>query len=424
MPALTKRLSARFVETVSEPGLHADGDGLYLNVSPKGAKRWVFIFHLKMPGRTQSRGELSLGRLAVLSLADAREAAGEARKLVAKGIDPIAARKAGAVSADVRVETFGEFAADLVDDLAPGFRNDKHIDQWRMTLSVEKNEAGDWIDCGYCLTLRSKALPDVETEDVLEVLKPIWKAKAETASRLRGRIERVLDAAKAKGKRTGENPARWRGHLDKLLPKRLKLTRGHHAAIPYAELPALFVKLREAQGIGALALEFLILNASRTGEVMGALWSEIDIEAKLWTIPPERMKAGREHRVPLGERAIEILNGLLVGKELGAFVFPGSKRGSSISNATMTKALSAAGGEAFTVHGMRSAFRDWVSEETAFDGAVAEQTLAHIVGDATERAYRRGDALAKRRSLMEAWERYCCAQPAANLVHIRGGKSR
>ena len=404
--------------------MHADGGGLYLNVSPKGAKRWVLIYF-----SAGKRRELSLGSLETLTLAKARDKAAEARALG----DPIAAReeaeakvRAEAAAAEAAPQrTFGVFAEELVKALAPGFRNAKHLDQWRMTLSIEREKDKSWKDSGYCIALRPKSLDAISTEDVLGVLQPIWSTKAETASRLRGRIERVLDAAKAKGYREGENPARWRGHLNSLLPKRLKLTRGHHAAMPYADVPALVSKLREARGVGALALEFAILNASRTGEVIGAKWSEIDRANELWVIPKERMKAGREHRVPLTRRSLAILD-TLAETRTNDFVFPGTARAKShISNMTLATALATAGAGAFTVHGMRSTFRDWVGEETSYPETLAEQALAHIVGDATERAYRRGDALAKRKKLMEAWATYI--EPKAtghNVVPLKSGKPR
>ena len=237
------------------------------------------------------------------------------------------------------------------------------------------------------------------------MLQPLWKSKAETAARLRGRIERVLDAAKAKGFRMGENPARWRGHLDSLLPKRQKLTRGHHAAMPFAEVPGFLGRLRDMEGIGARALEFLILTATRTGEVIGARWNEIDLSERVWIVPAARMKAAREHRVPLTERAVEILNGM-AGVRTGDFVFPGFRRDRSLSNMAMRMTARRAGVEQ-TVHGFRSAFRDWAGERTNFPREIAEAALAHVVGDATERAYRRGDALEKRRALMEAWAIFC-----------------
>ncbi|MCC2654631.1 MAG: integrase, partial [Microvirga sp.] len=245
-------------------------------------------------------------------------------------------------------------------------------------------------------------------EDVLRVLRPIWLTKSETASRLRGRIERVLDFAKARGMRTGENPARWRGHLDAVLPRRQKLTRGHHKAMPFDEVPAFVSRLRDAQGVAPRALEFLILTAGRTGEVLGAAWDEIDIEAGIWTVPAVRMKAGREHRVPLTQRALAILAELHEART-GEHVFPGLKRGKPLSSMAMEAVLRRMKIDA-TVHGFRSAFRDWAGERTHFPREIAEAALAHLVGDAVERAYRRGDALEKRRELMSAWDSFCAPE--------------
>ena len=240
---------------------------------------------------------------------------------------------------------------------------------------------------------------------MLECLKPIWQTKAETAARLRGRIERVLDAARAKGYRTGENPARWRGHLDSLLPKRQKLTRGHLAAMPFAEVQDFLIRLRDMSGTAALALEFAILTAARSGEVLGARWSEIDLATKLWVIPATRVKAGREHRVPLPDRAVAILEAVSAVRS-GDFVFPGLRRDKPQSDRTLVAVLRRMNCPV-TVHGFRSSFRDWAGERTHFPREVAEAALAHVVGDETERAYRRGDALEKRRELMNAWAAFC-----------------
>jgi integrase len=250
--------------------------------------------------------------------------------------------------------------------------------------------------------LRSKRVDEIETGDVLEVLKPIWTEKPETASRLRGRIERVLDAAKAHGLRSGENPARWRGHLDHLLPKPAKASRGHHAALPYCEVPAFMRALRERDGIAARALEFAILTAARTGEVLGARWEEIDLTASTWTVPASRMKGGREHRVPLTERCLEIL-AELAGFRDSEFVCPGQRRGKPLSNMALEMVLRRMDAENATVHGFRSSFRDWAGDKTKFSREVIEAALAHVIGDKAEQAYRRGDALEKRRELMDAW---------------------
>lgn len=378
----TNRLTARKVET-AKPGKYEDGQGLRLVVSPSGARKWVFRFM-----RAGKRVEMGLGSVPAVSLAQARERAADARKLVKAGKDPIAARRAERAGG---VPTFGKMADHLIESIEHGFRNAKHRYQWRQTLTQ------------YAKPLRPKPVDAITTEDVLECLKPIWATKAETASRVRGRIERVLDAAAARGLRSRDNPARWRGHLSALLPKRQRLTRGHHAAMPFSELAEFVARLRSMDGIGARALEFTILTAARTGEVIDARWSEI--EGKVWIIPATRMKAGREHRVPLSQRALEILSEIDHGRT-GDFVFPGSRRGRPISNMAMRMTARRAGID-YTVHGFRSAFRDWAGECTNFPREVAEAALAHVVGDATERAYRRGDALEKRRALMDAWAKFC-----------------
>lgn len=392
MARTIQRLSARSVSTLSKPGRHADGNGLYLVVDKNGSKRWAFMSWAR--GRQVEAG---LGGLSSVSLAMARERAQECRRLVAAGRSPTEAR-IGSKSQP----TFGEMADLVIASLEDGWRNDKHKAQWRMTMSA------------YAAPLRSKLVADVSTEDVLKVLQPIWITKAETASRVRGRIEKVLDAAKAKGFRSGENPARWRGHLDHLLPKRQKLQRGHHPAMPWGDVPAFLTKLRTSPSVGAHALEFLVLTAARSGEVVrsvrdgevtGARWSEIDKKTAVWTVPAQRMKAGKEHRVPLSDRTMEILAELEKIRTC-EFIFPG-RRHEPISNMTLEAILRRMQLKPFTVHGFRSSFRDWAGEATDFPREVAEAALAHTVGDAVERAYRRGDALAKRRQLMEAWSQFC-----------------
>lgn len=382
------RLSSRAVATLSKPGRHADGGGLYLSVGPGEARRWVFLYRWR--GRLK---EMGLGGLSSVSLAKARQRAEAARGLIADGIDPLEAKRTARA-----VPTFGEMADTLIADLGPQWRNPKHRAQWKSTL---ENEAAG---------LRSLPVDKIETVDVLEVLKPIWSAKPETASRVRGRIERVLDAAKAKGFRSGENPARWRGHLDHLLPKRQKLTRGHHAALPFARVPGFVAELRERDAMAALALEFAILTAARSGEVRGATWAEMDLAAKVWTVPANRMKAGREHRVPLSGRAIEILEKVKpLGGKPSAFVFPAAKPGTGLSDAAFSALLKRMGKEtgALTPHGFRSSFRDWAWEKASYPRELAETALAHVVANETERAYRRGDALAKRRKMMDAWAAFC-----------------
>ena len=389
------KLTARRVET-ARAGKYGDGGGLQLAVAPTGAKKWVLRFLWQGKAR-----EMGLGSYPEVGLADAREKALVGRRLARSGIDPIAARKVGE-----GVPTFGEIADEIADQLAEGFRNEKHKAQWRMTLTV------------YAEPLRAKPVDKIETADILAVLQPIWQTKPETASRVRGRIERVLNAAKAKGYRTGENPATWRGHLDNLLPKPSRLSRGHHAAMRYEDVPAFVARLHEREAIAGLALEFAILTATRSGEVLGARWSEIDLDDKVWTIPPERMKAAREHRVPLSERAMTILKRMETART-GAYVFPGQRADRPLSVMAMEMVLRRMAIEDATVHGFRSSFRDWAGNETHFPRELAEHALAHVIGDKAEQAYRRSDALARRRELMDAWARHCEGEPGENVVAFK-----
>jgi integrase len=340
-----------------------------------------------------------------VALAEAREAAANARKLIREGKDPISERKRTG-----GVPTFGELADQVRESLSAGFRNAKHKAQWKSSLAT------------YAAPLRNKAVDAVGTDDVLAVLKPIWTDKAETASRVRGRIEKILDAAKAKGFRQGENPARWRGHLDHLLPKQSKLTRSHYAAMPYQDVAAFVGRLRERDGLFALALEFCILTAARSGEVLGARWSEVDLNTKVWTLPAERMKAGRVHRVPLSERAIAILR-QLAEIRTGDFVFLGQRKNRPLSGRAMNATLQRMTADTVTVHGFRSSFRDWCGNETNFPRDLIETALAHIVGDKAEQAYRRSDALEKRRELMQAWANYCDPTRTAKVLELRGRTS-
>jgi integrase len=388
------KLNARFVET-AKAGKYGDSStkGLQLVVSPTKAKKWVFRFQWQGKAR-----EMGLGTVPEVGLSAAREKALAARRLVKTGVDPISERQK-----DRSVPTFGELADEVSNDLAQGFRNDKHRAQWRMTLTR------------YCEPIRDMPVDVIDTHAVLSVLKPHWTRAPETSSRLRGRIEKVLNAAKAKGYRSGENPAAWRGHLDHLLPNPNKIgDRGHHAALPYAELPAFIAKLRESEVVAALALEFAVLTAARSGEVRGTRWSEVDLNAKVWVIPPNRMKAGREHRVPLSDRAVEIL-GKLNEMRVSDFVFPGRRHQAPLSSSAMEKVLQRMGVDV-TVHGFRSAFRDWAGNETHFPREMAEHALAHVIGDKAEQAYRRSDALEKRRALTEAWAQWCEPREAADNV--------
>lgn len=391
-------LTVRKVES-AKPGKYSDGGNLYLIVSKTGSRKWVLRFTWR--GRAK---EMGLGSAAGVSLADAREKAASARRKIAQGLNPIDDRKR-----DGGVPTFGEMADDVRETLSAGFRNEKHKAQWKSTLET------------YAAPLRAKPVDTIATDDVLAVLKPIWTAKAETASRVRGRIEKVLDAAKAKGFREGENPARWRGHLDHLLPRPLKLARGHHAAMPYEDVAGFVANLRQREATSALALELCILTSARSGEILGMQWSEIDLDKKIWTVPASRMKAGREHRVPLSSRAVAILRPLQK-LEAGEFVFPGQARNKPLSNMAMEMVLRRMNIQDATVHGFRSSFRDWAGNVSNFPREVVETALAHVIGDKAEQAYRRSDALEKRRKLMEAWANYCASQTADNIVQIGGRK--
>jgi integrase len=401
-------LSARAVKTIKQPGRHADGGNLYFKVDSDGSRRWVLFY------RSQCKmKEMGLGGAKSVSLATAREIASKLREQLAAGIDPIEARnkarrEAEAAEAAERGRlTFGKAAEDLIASKGAAWRNAKHRAQWQQTLSVL---AADLTD---------RPVDAISTADILAVLKPIWTETPETAQRLRGRIESVLDFARCHGAMPLEAPnlARWKGHLEHMLPRASKLTRGHHSALPYADVPAFMVHLREQKGVGALALEFTILTAARSGEARGATWAEIDLDAGLWTIPASRMKGAREHRVPLSGRAVEVLREVRpLGGEL---VFPGL-RGRPLSDMSLTAVLRRMGINV-TVHGFRSSFRDWCGNETQVPREVAEAALAHALADKTEAAYRRSDALAKRAAFMAAWANYCTgAQEATpNVVPIR-----
>ena len=390
------RLNARAVATITKPGRHADGGGLYLSISPNGGRRWVFLY--RWHGKPT---EIGLGSARDVTLARARELAGHARAKLAEGHNPKDVRRPSGGA------TFGECADRVIEAMRPSWRNVKHAAQWEMTLQV------------YGAALRRLPVDKVTTDDVLSVLKPIWNEKPETASRVRGRIERVLDAAKAQGLRAGENPARWRGHLDQLLPKRQRLTRGHYAAMPYTDLPAFMNDLQARQATAALALEFAILTAARSGEVLGARWEEFDLDRAVWTVPAWRMKVGREHRVPLSMRALKIMEAMHECRN-GDYVFPGQKAGKPLSVMALEMMLRRMKIDDATVHGFRSTFRDWAAEATSFTNEVCEAALAHAIGNKVEAAYRRGDLFDKRRKLIEAWGRFCTspADEAQNRIVV------
>lgn len=378
------------------PGRHADGGGLHLLVKQSGARSWVYRFMLNGRSRDVGLGAAGPGGL---SLADARDEAAVLRLKVKAGIDPLEERDreaaralAAAQAVKVAGTTFKDVAAAYIAANEDSWRNPKHRQQWRNTL-----------DTYVYPVIGDLPVAEIETAHVLTILEPIWKSKAETASRIRGRIETVLDSAKARGYRQGENPARWRGHLAQILPARTRLSRGHHKALPYQEIPAFVRSLHEREAVAALALEFTILTAARSGEVIGATWGEVDLEKAVWTIPAERMKAAKEHRVPLSQRAVSILKGL---QPLGSdYLFPGA-RGVKLSGMAMAMLMRRMKVNA-TVHGFRSGFRDWAAESTGYAHEVAEMALAHAIENKVERAYRRGDLFDKRRRLMQDWQNYC-----------------
>lgn len=383
-------LGALAVGRLREPGLHAVGgvSGLYLQVTASGARSW--ILRATIGGK---RRDMGLGGYPDVTLAIAREKAREARAKIEQGIDPILERER-ALSA-LRAEqaqsmTFEGACRALIDAKSDEWRNPKHRAQWVATLE------------NYAYPIIGKLqVGDVGQAHVLNVLQPIWKEKTETAKRLRGRIEQVLDWARVRGFRDGENPARWRGHLDKLLATPSKIAPVvHHRALDINAMPAFMAGLHQRQGIAARALEFLVLTAARSGEVRGATWAEIDMDARVWTVPAERMKAGKEHRVPLSPQALALLASLprIEGNEL---VFP-APRGGVLSDMTLTAVMRRMGLDAVP-HGMRSTFRDWAAERTNYPREVAEMALAHAIGNAVEAAYRRGDLFTKRAEMMAGW---------------------
>jgi integrase len=384
VPRPEKKLSSQEVRSLTRPGRHSDGGGLYLSIDASGRRRWVFMYTSN--GR---RVELGLGSTSTRSLKEAREEAASLRASLTRGLDPRVER-----SKSTTKPTFGEFADEYVEAMRPSWRNAKHAAQWSMTLTE------------YAKPLRSLPIDAVTTEEILRTLRPIWRRTPETAERLRGRIENVLSSAKAKGLREGENPAAWKGHLDQLLPKRQRLTRGHHAALPFNDMAEFFGNLSAKSATAARALQFLILTASRSGEVLGATWSEVDLDRGLWVVPASRMKAGKEHRVPLSEAALNVLRSIDVGLQPDDHLFWGKSPDRPLSNMAMSMLLRRMVPNV-TVHGFRSSFRDWSAEVSAFSHEVCEMALAHTIPNRAEAAYRRGDLLDKRRELMEAWALFC-----------------
>jgi integrase len=382
-------------------GLHSDGDGLYLQVAPSGTRSWIFRYQIN--GRTRYMG---LGSATAISLARARELVVEPRRLCAERVDPLEVRRTQRLEA-VPAATFQEVAENYLAAHAATW-GATHQRQWRNTL-----EASAYPVIG------SMPVANIDTATVMRVLQPIWATTPETASRLRGRIETVLNAAKAAGLRAGENPAAWRGHLQNLLPKPRAVKKVEHfKALPHSELPDFMTLLRSRPSISARALEFVILTATRRSEALGARWDEINFNARVWTIPAARMKAGKDHRVPLSDAALVLLRHLNEVRT-NEFVFPGVTA-QRLSDASMLKLLEIMGRRDLTVHGFRSTFRDWAAEATSFPSEVVEMSLAHTVGSAVERAYRRGDLFEKRARLMTAWATFCDAPATdAKVTPIR-----
>jgi integrase len=411
--ARINRLTALNVDRMREPGLHHDGAGLYLQVTAGRdgvTKSWLYRFVLD--GKERRMG---LGSFSDVSLAEAREKAGNARKQVKDGVDPIEHRRtirAASALAKTKAMTFDQCRDAYITSHRSTWRNTKHAWQWNASLAT------------YVTPFFGKvSVQDVDVALVTKALEPIWTTIPETASRLRGRIEVILDWAKVRGLRSGENPARWRGHLDHLLPRRSKVRKvKHHAALPYAEMASFMALLRDRSAIAARALEFAILTAARTAEVLGARWDEIDTVQKIWTVPADRMKAGKEHRVPLSERALAVLNAMSKVRQT-EYVFPGDRR-ATLSNTSMLMLMRRMNRGDLTTHGFRSSFRDWAAELTDFPSEVVEMALAHVVGSKVEAAYRRGDLFDKRRRLMDAWAEFCAKEPRerGKIVAVSGAR--
>ncbi|MCW5575173.1 MAG: tyrosine-type recombinase/integrase [Burkholderiales bacterium] len=393
--------------------MHAIGGipGLYLCVR-EGGSSWIYRFSLD--GR---RRDIGLGSFGDLTMLEARERAREHRKLVLQGIDPVSAKheeRNARKAAIARRKTFMECVEGYIDAHGDGWRNAKHRAQWTGSMKIHSTLIND-LD-----------VAAIDTALVLKVLEPIWKTKNETASRLRGRIETALSWATVRGYRQGENPARWRGHLDQLLAKRSKVVRnGHHAALPFKEIGTFMKELRTREGIGPRALEFTILTAARTIETLGATWQEVDLKQRIWTVPASRMKAGKEHVVPLSDAALAVIKQMkkqTLDDSAEGLIFPGAREGRPMSNMAMPTALRRMNRGDITVHGFRSTFRDWCAELTAYPSELAEMALAHTIKNKVEAAYRRGDLLEKRALLMADWARYCDKpiQSEAKVLPLRG----
>ena len=400
---MANRLTAQGVAALKAPGLHHVGDGLYLRITPQGNRTWVFRY-------MHQRVAHSMG-LGSVTLADARAKAFAARTLLKNNQDPLAKAKADRLAKAAELAsttTFKQAATKFIDSHKSGWKNAKHAAQWTATLET------------YVFPVFGNvSVADIEVSQVLKVLEPIWTTKTETARRLRGRIKSVLDWANAHKMRSGENPARWRGGLQHLLPARPQSSLiKHHPALPYAEAAAFMAGLRAERGTAARCLEFTILTAARTSEAIGAKWTEIDLKAATWTIPASRIKAAREHRVPLSPAALALLKAQAKQRQ-GHFVFAGGRPGRGLSSRAMAAVLKRMKREDITVHGFRSSFKNWCSEQTHYPNEVSEMALAHAVGDKVEAAYRRGDLLAKRVQLMRDWASYLSRVPPESTAKTK-----
>lgn len=408
MARLVEKLTPLAVSKMTTPGYYGDGAGLWLQVSPSGSKSWIFRFTLAGKQR-----EMGLGAVHTVNLTEARAKAKECRQLLLEGKDPLDARRSIKQAEAVeraKAMTFDQCASAYISAHRSGWKNEKHIGQWENTLEAYASPI-----------IGTLPVAEVDTALVVKVLGPIWETKTETATRLRGRIEKILDWATVSKYRQGENPARWRGHLENLLANPNKIAKvAHHPALPWREIGGFMVELRKQIGTAARALEFTILTAARSGEVRGATWAEIDLDAGLWVVPAERIKMGKEHRVPLSASAIALLK---EQPREGDLVFPGAKKNAALSDMSLTAVLRRMKRTDITVHGFRSTFRDWCAESTNFPREVCEHALAHSLPDKVEAAYRRGDLLDKRVQLMKAWADYC-AKPQAEASVTSIGRAR
>jgi integrase len=385
------KLSSLKAKALTRPGRYGDGGNLWLQVRDADHRSWLFRY-VAADGRQRQMG---LGPYPDVGLAEARESARECRSMVRKGQDPIDDRREAkaAKRAAAQAMTFREVADRYLAAHEAAWGNAEHRRQWRQTLDTA------------CLSIGKLSVAAIGTNDVMRVLEPLWATQTVTATRLRGRLESVMDFATTHGWRTGENPARWRGHLANLLPAPKRIAKvEHHAALRWQEMPTFLASLRTDTGVAARALEFLILTAARTGEVLGATWQEIDLQAAVWTLPAARMKAGAEHRVPLSGAAMDVLAAVAPLRTKGDYLFPGMRPGKPLGDRAMLRSMGGGG----TVHGFRSTFRDWAAEATDTPNHVVEQALAHAISNAVEAAYRRGDLLEKRRELMADWADYVC----------------